>query len=109
MLAVTYFTLSYAAPWTQSASIRSASELRRSNDSFVPPVYTLDLDAPAATRWAHIAKDYTQYMPAVTEYFESVVPAWAVPLIEAIRHEMPSRTPVHARLLEGLAGALART
>lgn len=60
MLAVTSFTLSYAAPWTQSASLRSATELRRSNDSFVPPVYTLDLDAPAATRWAHIAKDYTQ-------------------------------------------------
>ena len=47
-------------------------------------------DAPAATRWAHIAKDYTQYMPAVTEYFESVVPAWAVPLIEAIAGSVTS-------------------
>ena len=106
MLAVTSFTLSYAAPWTQSASIRSASELRRSNDSFVPPVYTLDLDAPAATRWAHIAKDYTQYMPAVTEYFESVVPAWAVPLIEAIAGSVTSYFTDYGDEMEGLATAL---
>ena len=106
MLAVTSFTLSYAAPWTQSASIRSASELRRSNDSFVPPVYTLDLDAPAATRWAHIAKDYTQYMPAVTDYFESVVPAWAVPIIEAIAGSVTSYFTDYGDEMEGLATAL---
>ena len=60
MLALTSIAFSYAAPWTQNADLRAASNFRRSNDSFVPPVYTLDLDAPAATRWAHIAKDYTQ-------------------------------------------------
>ena len=45
-------------------------------------------------------------MPAVTDYFESVVPAWAVPIIEAIAGSVTSYFTDYGDEMEGLATAL---
>ena len=73
-----------AAAWVSSPEAEAAALEKRSLPSFTPPVYTLDLDEPASTRWNHIAKDYKRMAPKIIDYFEEVVPKWAVPLIEAV-------------------------
>jgi len=74
--------------------------------SFVPPVYTLDLDQPAATRWDHIAKDYKDKMPAVIDYFQSFIPKWALPLLEHVAAHLTSYFHEYGDEMVGVAKAL---
>jgi len=74
--------------------------------SFTPPVYTLDLDEPAASRWDHIAKDFVDKMPAVIEYFDSFIPAWVLPLIEVVAGQLTSYFSDYGEEMIGVAEAL---
>eukprot|EP00325_Prymnesiales_sp_UTEX-LB-985_P015157 CAMPEP_0174757144 /NCGR_PEP_ID=MMETSP1094-20130205/107113_1 /TAXON_ID=156173 /ORGANISM="Chrysochromulina brevifilum, Strain UTEX LB 985" /LENGTH=222 /DNA_ID=CAMNT_0015963059 /DNA_START=18 /DNA_END=687 /DNA_ORIENTATION=- len=66
----------------------------------------MDLDAPAATRWDHIAKDYKAKMPAIVAYFESYLPKWAVPMIEAVAAHMTDYFDEYGEEMVGAAKAL---
>ncbi len=72
-----------ALPWSESNAHAALSALRSEGPSIHPKAFTLDLDAPPATRWDHIAPAYSSYVPDVMAYLESAIPKWALPLVEA--------------------------
>ena len=61
---------------------------------------------PAATRWDHIAKDFKEKMPAVITYFDSVIPAWALPLIEGVAARLNKYFREYGEEMAGVAQAL---
>ena len=73
-----------ALAWVDSPAAREEAAKKLRGVAVHPRVYTLDLDAPMATRWDHITKDFKSKAPAVIDYFNSAVPKWAVPLLEAV-------------------------
>jgi hypothetical protein len=97
---------SAATPWTEDAKLRAIADAKHSRPALHPPVYTLDLDAPAAHRWDHIAKDFKDKMPAVVKYFDSVIPSWALPLIEGVAARLNSYFSVYGEEMAGVAQAL---
>ena len=52
------------------------------------PRYTVDLDAAPEDRWTHVAKDFISEVPALQKYLASYVPAWALPIVEAIGRDI---------------------
>ena len=84
----------------------SASALARLNSNVTPPLYTVDLDMPAATRWDHVAAAFKDKMPLVVAYLESVVPPWALPLIEMVAQRMPGYFDDFGDEMVGLSKAL---
>jgi len=67
------------------------------------PKYTLDLDLPQKERWAHIVADYKSYAPGILAYLRSMVPAWALPIIQAIGKGIRPYFKDYAEEMEGLA------
>ena len=86
MLVLACCAATASASWLDNSRAMNAT----GRPALTPPVYTLDLDKPASTRWNHIAKDYKSKMPAIIEYFESFIPKWLLPLIEALAGQMTS-------------------
>ena len=95
-----------ATPWTQDAKLHAVADAKHARPALHPKVYTLDLDAPAATRWDHIAKDFKEKMPAVVQYFDSVIPSWALPLIEGVAARLNSYFREYGDEMAGVAQAL---
>ena len=48
------------------------------------PKFQVDLDAPAATRWAPIIAHYKPQAPQILAYLQAQVPKWAMPVIQTI-------------------------
>jgi hypothetical protein len=48
------------------------------------PRFQLDLDLPAADRWTAIGSLYRDQAPNLIAYLETVIPKWAIPIVEAI-------------------------
>jgi len=71
-----------AVAWVSSPDARAESAAKLVGSAVHPPLYTVNLDEPPETRWNHIAKAYKSQVPAVQDYLNSVVPKWALPLVE---------------------------
>jgi len=75
-----------AAPtsYLTSPTAQAAAAAKLSRPVLKPPLYTVDLDEPAATRWSHVAADYRNRSSVLIAYLDSVVPKWLVPVIETV-------------------------
>lgn len=105
-LAILVLLAATTTPYLFDETARNAAAAKQSRPIVHPPVYTLDLDLPAATRWNHIAKDYVDKMGAVTDYFKTVIPAWSLPLIEHVAAHLTEYFTEYGEELEGVAKAL---
>ena len=110
MLLMAMSLVAVAAPaatvWSESSAVEKAATARLAEPAFTPPLYTINLDEPAATRWNRVAEDYKSKMSAVVDYLESVVPAWAMPLVEAIGGKLPAYFDEYGDEMVALAKAL---
>ena len=106
LLAVVLSAAAASTPWTQDALVRARATAKQAQPSVHPPVYRLDLDQPASTRWDHIAKDYKDKVPAVIAYFKTVIPGWALPLIEGVAAKLNSYFKEYGEEMAGMATAL---
>ena len=106
LLIGTLAVVAAGTPWTLDASAASAAKERLARPALHPPVYRLDLDAPASTRWDHIAADYRAKVPAVVAYLSSVIPAWAMPLIEGVAARLNSYFREYGEEMAGVARAM---
>mmetsp|Transcript_27789 Transcript_27789/g.41114 ORF Transcript_27789/g.41114 Transcript_27789/m.41114 type:complete len:418 (-) Transcript_27789:202-1455(-) len=70
------------------------------------PRYTLDLDAAPEDRWTHIAKDFLSEVPALQKYLASYVPAWALPIVEAIGRDIEPYFTDYGEEMKGIAKVL---
>ena len=69
-----------------------------------PKVYTVDLGAPLA-RWSPVNADFRSNMGGVIEYFEEIVPKWALPLIERVASSLTSYFHVYGEEMEAMPKA----
>ena len=65
--------------WTVDESLRESfvGEER----GFQPPVVKVDLDLPASERWKEVGKLYANRSDLVEEYFQTLLPKWALDII----------------------------
>lgn len=71
------------------------------------PRYTVNLDLDPSDRWTHVAKDFVAEVPALKKYLASYVPAWALPILEAIGRDIePYFGEEFGGEMKGLADAL---
>ena len=90
-------------PWTVQPAIQASTVKKLSMPSFKPPVFTVDMDEPAATRWANVTAHYKADMPAVIAYFDHFIPPWAVPLVEAVAGSIHSYFHKYGEEMEAIA------
>ena len=95
-----------STPWPADPKAHAAAEAKKARPAVHPPVYTVDLDAPAATRWNHIAVRYKDKVPEILAYFEAVLPKWALPLIEGVAAKLTSYFHEYGEEMVGVAEAL---
>lgn len=72
----------------------------------VLPVVQVDLDAPAQDRWTHIAVNYKDKVPAIMDYLGSVIPKWAIPIVEIIAGDILPYFSEYGDEMIGLASAM---
>ena len=90
-------------PWTDTPVAQELAATKLTQPIMKPPVYTVDMDAPAQTRWSHINKDYVSKIGAIVDYFDQVVPAWALPIVEKIASSLTSYFRVYGEEMEANA------
>lgn len=90
-------------PWTDTPVAQELAATKLTQPIMKPPVYTVDMDAPAQTRWSHINKDYASKIGAIVDYFDQVVPAWALPIVEKIASSLTSYFHVYGEEMEANA------
>eukprot|EP00041_Stephanoeca_diplocostata_P009539 m.147257 g.147257 ORF g.147257 m.147257 type:complete len:443 (-) comp17783_c0_seq1:180-1508(-) len=90
--------------WTEDDHL-SAETMNRVPLQQGVPKYTVDLDAPAETRWNHIAKDFVDVVPDAIKYLKAFIPPWAFPLVIKIAEDIEPYFSLYADEMKGLAKA----
>lgn len=78
-------TLTTTIPWTQNESLM---ETVRETKGVVPPTVVVDLDLPERERWVHVGQAYANRSDLIKEYFESLIPEWALKIIVSLAKDI---------------------
>lgn len=92
-----------AAAWIDDQSLKNNADDRTWT---AVPKFVVDLDAPAADRWTHIGSLYKDKAPALIAYLETMVPAWALPILETIGNDIEPFFTDYGEEMKGLASAM---
>jgi hypothetical protein len=96
--------VSTLAAWTDDANLRARAQ---DNRVYTPlPKFTVNLDAPAKDRWTEIGTLYKDQAPALIAYLETMIPAWTLPIIEAIAADIEPYFKEYGDEMIGLADAM---
>jgi len=71
----------YTTAWTVDETLRENFVEDAKERGFIPPVVEVNLDLPASERWVHVGELYANKSYLVKEYFESLLPEWALGII----------------------------
>lgn len=70
-----------ASAWTQDEELRTFFVEDSDVKPFVPPTVVVDLDLDPSERWLEVGKQYANQSYLVKQYFESLLPKWALDII----------------------------
>lgn len=70
--------------WTEDVNLAATTVNNRAPLQTGVSKYTVDLDAPAESRWDHVAKDFVDVVPDAIAYLKAFIPPWAFPLIVSL-------------------------
>lgn len=89
--------------WVQDEALQRAAAGRNWTTL---PRFSLNLDLPAKDRWTAIGTQYRDKAPALIAYLETIVPVWAIPIIEEIGKDVQPFFRDYGDEMTGLASAM---